>query len=64
VGHLVGLDNPESYGWKEWSLSNIPMIPAKWNYQVLPGTKKQFKILQDNFHTGSLFNTNGGAVSK
>lgn len=45
VGHLVGLEMPEAYGWKDWTKESLPMIPQKWQYQVLPGTKKQFQIL-------------------
>jgi DNA topoisomerase-3 len=45
VGHLVGLEMPEAYGWKEWTKESLPMIPQKWQYQVLPNTKKQYQIL-------------------
>ncbi len=44
VGHLVGLAKPEDYGWG-WRLSDLPFIPPSWKYQILPDTKKQYKIL-------------------
>lgn len=45
VGHLVGLEMPEAYGWKEWTKESLPMIPQKWQFEVLPSTKKQYQVL-------------------
>lgn len=47
VGHLVGLADPEEYGWKEWRLEDLPMLPESWKLQVLPGTDKQFRVLKE-----------------
>ncbi|MBQ6554480.1 MAG: DNA topoisomerase 3 [Firmicutes bacterium] len=46
VGHLVALAPPESYDEKYKKWDNLPIIPAVWKYEVLPGTKKQFGILK------------------
>lgn len=36
VGHLVELFGPESYDerYSKWLLSNLPILPDAWNYQV------------------------------
>jgi DNA topoisomerase III len=47
VGHLVGLEDPEAYGWEEWRLEDLPMIPNPWKLAVLPSTAKQFHILKE-----------------
>ena len=49
VGHLVELSAPESYDerYSKWRLSDLPILPEAWNYQVSSGTKKQFGILKD-----------------
>ena len=49
VGHLVELSAPESYDerYSKWRLSDLPILPEIWNYQVSSGTKKQFGILKD-----------------
>ena len=46
VGHLVGLDEPESYGeeYKKWD--RLPIIPENYNYKVKEGTKKQYETLK------------------
>ena len=45
VGHLVELSEPESYNesYKKWRLSDLPILPQEWRYQVSVSTKKQFK---------------------
>ena len=45
IGHLVGLALPDEYGaeYKKWD--KLPIIPAEWKYNILPGTKKQFDIV-------------------
>jgi len=45
VGHLIALDEPTTYGW-EWSLDQLPMIPEKWKYHVVPRVKKQFNVVK------------------
>ena len=48
VGHLVSLSEPEKYDEKysKWSLEDLPIIPEKYKYQVIPGVSKQFKIVK------------------
>ncbi len=47
IGHLVGLDEPESYGeeYKKWD--KLPIIPESYNYKVKESTKKQYEILKN-----------------
>lgn len=47
-GHLVTLGDPAAYGWEEWSIENLPMIPEQWKYQTKgdSGAKKQFNTLK------------------
>lgn len=59
VGHLVGLAEPEEYGYmslkdlwdkdnpqnKQEALAQLPMVPEQFKLVVLPGTKDQFKIV-------------------
>jgi len=49
VGHLVELANADAYDprYSRWAYEDLPIIPSKWLYQVLPGTKKQFEILSE-----------------
>jgi len=47
VGHLVGLADPEEYGWEEWRLEDLPMLPSPWKLEVLPSTAKQFRVIKD-----------------
>ncbi|HAG04131.1 MAG TPA: DNA topoisomerase III, partial [Lachnospiraceae bacterium] len=46
VGHLVGLAMPDEYGaeYKKWE--NLPILPDKWKYNILSGTKKQFDVIK------------------
>lgn len=48
VGHLVELSPPEAYDetYAKWRLSDLPILPATWKYQVSTPTKKQFGILK------------------
>lgn len=50
-GHLVALSSPEKYGWTEWTLTTLPMIPDTWKYEVMDnsGAKKQFKTIKSLF---------------
>lgn len=49
VGHLVTMSYPEVYDekYKKWNLRDLPFIPEDWKYEVIPGVKKQFKIVKD-----------------
>ena len=47
-GHLVTLADPSEYGWSEWNVENLPMIPENWKYSVKndSGAKKQFNTIK------------------
>ncbi len=49
VGHLCELVPPETYdaSWKKWSLDTLPIIPDKFQHQVMKSRWKQFKIIKD-----------------
>ena len=44
----VELSPPEAYGeaYAKWRLSDLPILPATWKYQVSASTRKQFGILK------------------
>ncbi len=54
LGHLVGLQDPESYDekYKHWSMETLPMLPKHMKLTVLKKTSKQFyevkKLLNRN----------------
>ena len=47
VGHLVELAPADAYDprYSKWNYADLPIVPGKWLYQVLPDTKKQYNIL-------------------
>lgn len=47
VGHLVTMSYPEAYDekYKKWSLATLPFLPENFRYEVIPGVKKQYKIV-------------------
>ena len=47
VGHLVELAPPDQYDsrYSKWNLTDLPIVPAEWQYRILPDRKKQFDIL-------------------
>ncbi len=47
VGHLITMSYPEAYDdkYKKWSLATLPFIPEQFKYEVIPGVKKQYKIV-------------------
>ena len=47
VGHLVTMSYPEVYdaSYKKWSLATLPFLPENFLYEVIPATKKQFKVV-------------------
>mgnify|MGYP000223065365 FL=1 len=52
VGHLVTMSYPECYDekYKKWNLRDLPFIPqGQWKYEVIPGVKKQFNIVKEDF---------------
>lgn len=50
LGHLCCLLEPHDYSpqWKRWSLSALPMLPAKYDIKVIndAGIKRQFGIIE------------------
>ena len=48
VGHLVGMSYPEAYDkkLKKWTFETLPFIPEHFLYEVLPGVKKQYEIVE------------------
>ena len=52
VGHLVELAPPSAYGeqYVKWSITDLPILPQKWQYLVSASTKKQFGILKKLMH--------------
>lgn len=48
VGHLLQLSPPESYhpAWKKWSIKNLPIIPDRFQYEVVQSKNKQFQIIK------------------
>lgn len=49
-GHLCTLKEPNDYteNWKHWSLSALPMIPAKFGIKLIDdaGIRKQFAVIE------------------
>lgn len=62
VGHLVGLAEPEEYGFvsqkemysddnsRETAYEQLPLLPKKFELIVLPKTKEQFEIVKNLMH--------------
>ena len=48
IGHLVELAPPNVYDKKytKWNVTDLPILPEKWQYLVSASTKKQFGILK------------------
>ena len=50
-GHLCALLDPQEYSdqWKAWSLSSLPMIPARFSIKVSgdEGVHKQFNVIKN-----------------
>lgn len=44
LGHLVTLADPEGYDkkFKEWNMSDLPMVPKKWELVVIRQTSSQY----------------------
>lgn len=47
VGHLITPADASEYDpkYETWSKEDLPIIPEKWKYNVIPGTKKQFETI-------------------
>lgn len=62
IGHLVGLAEPETYGYmphkdiylteenKEKAYAELPLIPKVFKWVILPQTKEQFEIIKELIH--------------
>ena len=48
VGHLIQMVNPDAYDEKyaKWNISDLPIIPKQYKFEVAKATKKQFNILK------------------
>lgn len=48
VGHLIGLADASSYDEKfvKWAVSDLPIIPKDWHYEIFKDKGKQFGILK------------------
>ena len=48
IGHLIQMANPDSYDEKyaKWNMTDLPIIPKEYMYEVAKATKKQFNILK------------------
>lgn len=48
VGHLIQMANPDAYDGKyaKWNISDLPIIPKEYKFEVAKATKKQFNILK------------------
>ena len=48
VGHLIQMANPDAYDEKyaKWNMTDLPIIPKEYMYEVAKSTKKQFAILK------------------
>ena len=47
-GHLWGLADANAYDpkYKKWNQTDLPILPATWQYQLLPGSQKQMALLR------------------
>lgn len=47
LGHLVELAAPDAYNpdYSKWALKDLPILPDKWKYAVIPDSKAQFNAL-------------------
>ncbi|PFM62722.1 DNA topoisomerase III [Bacillus cereus] len=47
-GHLVELKSPQDYKeeWARWDLSQLPILPSRYEYKVSADKKKQFNIIK------------------
>ncbi len=47
VGHLVTMSYPDAYdpAYKRWSMDTLPFLPSVFQYQVIEGVEKQFRIV-------------------
>lgn len=55
VGHTLSLKSPGEMNseWEKWSLSNLPIIPDKFEYKVSPDKKTVFNNLKKKVNSGN-----------
>ncbi len=48
IGHLLELAEPDDYSdtYKKWTLTDLPIVPQKWQLKAKPKTRKQLTILK------------------
>ena len=48
VGHLITLCYPEAYDpeLKKWDMKDLPFIPEKYKYEVIPTSKAQYQVVK------------------
>lgn len=48
VGHLIQMANPDAYDEKyaKWNITDLPIVPKNYKYEIAKSTKKQFNILK------------------
>jgi DNA topoisomerase-3 len=51
IGHLVELADAKAYGYRYWSLQNLPILPQDFITKVTvdPGRAKQFEVIAELF---------------
>ncbi|WP_096199022.1 DNA topoisomerase III [Bacillus sp. FJAT-45350] len=56
VGHLCELKQPDSYNpqWKKWSLNLLPLLPDRFEHQVMKSKYKQFQIIKSLLKKGNI----------
>ncbi|MCR5272252.1 MAG: topoisomerase C-terminal repeat-containing protein [Lachnospiraceae bacterium] len=52
VGHLVEMVYPEVYDikYKSWRLEDLPFLPEKYKYAVIPNVKNQYEVVNSLLH--------------
>lgn len=55
-GHLVEMLYPESYDakYKKWNLEDLPFLPEKYIYGVVPSAKDQYNIVTGFLHDNNI----------
>lgn len=51
IGHLVGLADTRDYGYRNWDLNNLPIIPTTFQTKLIgdEGIQKQFRVIEQLF---------------
>lgn len=49
LGHLVQLADAKDYDprYERWTIEDLPILPEKWQYQVIPEKRGQFDIVKE-----------------